>query len=489
MPREPLVYCVLDTSIFMECKPIDQIDWPTHFNAKEVCLLVTSPVLDELDKHKEEHSRKGKRERAQRVIKDLATARKVSLPSGDHPVRDGVRLRFLDDPPMDQYPALDRTNPDARIIASALRFKSETNIVPHLLTADINLQLRAERRGLVASLLERPHSHFLPNERDDVERENEQLRRENDDLRRREVQTVAQFTQNHRPVSELQVVHVRLREPAPEDYARALWRALRLPQESLIALVHSLVAEDRTRAVLAAGSHIAAFTPEIEMAIVNTAAAFPAPPGSSWVIELYLRYYADYLRALYQQSLWRARSFEIGLSLLNRGTVVAERVVLEVQVPGPYHLRMKGIVPQVPAPPAVPHRQHDGRVAFQRQSSQEPQSPSVEPEPQLPRETMSPEELAMMTAENTRTAEGEHRWPAIPTHDATRATYEVRQLLQNVAEEVMPIVVVVPAQWEGTPFEVEARTHATHQPQATVSTLHVRVENTLYREPWFIPIH
>jgi hypothetical protein len=199
IPREELVYCLLDTSIFIECKPFGQINWPSLLDTKQVCLLVASPVLDELDRHKEDNPRRYKRERAQRVIRDLVAARKSSLPSGEHGVRDGVRLRFLNDPRMDQYPELDRTDKDARIIASALDFKAETGIAPHLMTADLNFQLRTERRGLEAELIERPNDLFLDDDRDDTERENTRLRREIQELRQREVSTHIQFLQDHRP--------------------------------------------------------------------------------------------------------------------------------------------------------------------------------------------------------------------------------------------------------------------------------------------------
>ncbi len=65
------VYCILDTSIFLQCTFFPDVDWLAVLSAKQVCLLVPITVLDELDKHKTDPASNRRRERARRVIREL----------------------------------------------------------------------------------------------------------------------------------------------------------------------------------------------------------------------------------------------------------------------------------------------------------------------------------------------------------------------------------------------------------------------------------
>ena len=43
-----MLYCFLDTNIFIEFKDITEIDWLAELSCSEVCLMVTSVVVSEL---------------------------------------------------------------------------------------------------------------------------------------------------------------------------------------------------------------------------------------------------------------------------------------------------------------------------------------------------------------------------------------------------------------------------------------------------------
>jgi len=169
MPRShDDVYCVLDTNIHMECKPFGEIDWLDVLDAKKIFLLIPSPVVEELDNHKENNPRKNKRSRAQRAIKDLARTQDRMPSGGDGLVRQNVFLRFLPPPPFQHAAIIGPTDNDGRILASALVFKDDTGITPMVMTADLNMRLRATAFELSVKQLARPNDLFYSDDGDEL---------------------------------------------------------------------------------------------------------------------------------------------------------------------------------------------------------------------------------------------------------------------------------------------------------------------------------
>ena len=77
------LHLVADTNLFFECKALDQLPW-SELGAETVIILLTKPVLDEIDKHKKAPGRT--RERALAIyarIRDMirASEEEVELPS------------------------------------------------------------------------------------------------------------------------------------------------------------------------------------------------------------------------------------------------------------------------------------------------------------------------------------------------------------------------------------------------------------------------
>jgi len=52
-------YCFIDTNVLIHGKTFDELDWPEIVGASEVCLVLATVVLKELDKHKNESNYSG----------------------------------------------------------------------------------------------------------------------------------------------------------------------------------------------------------------------------------------------------------------------------------------------------------------------------------------------------------------------------------------------------------------------------------------------
>ena len=85
-----MLYCFLDTNIFLEFRPLDEIPWCKELNAAEVCLVITSVVMRELDKQKSSNRRR-KSKRAQAALSFLENADVQAISE----VSKNVSLRFV----------------------------------------------------------------------------------------------------------------------------------------------------------------------------------------------------------------------------------------------------------------------------------------------------------------------------------------------------------------------------------------------------------
>ena len=84
-----MLYCFLDTNIFHEFKPITEINWVKELGTSKVCLIVTSVVVQELDKHKGGNNNRLKK----RAGKWTAFLEKLDV-GVDNELRHNVTLRF-----------------------------------------------------------------------------------------------------------------------------------------------------------------------------------------------------------------------------------------------------------------------------------------------------------------------------------------------------------------------------------------------------------
>lgn len=50
----PLTHCFLDTNVFLHFQRFDTVDWPKVLGAQQVCLMLTTTVMEELNYHKDD---------------------------------------------------------------------------------------------------------------------------------------------------------------------------------------------------------------------------------------------------------------------------------------------------------------------------------------------------------------------------------------------------------------------------------------------------
>lgn len=167
MPKNRDTFVALDTSVYLHCDFFIEVDWAAVVGHAKVTLLVPMDVLRELDRHKDTHRFRKRRERARRVIGEINKA----LKHPESEFRDGMALRvyraLLTDQDFAQH-SLDSGIPDERILAALLKFKSENVNSDLILVAhDGTMQVSASMSGL--SVIEPPDSIQEPDEPDESE--------------------------------------------------------------------------------------------------------------------------------------------------------------------------------------------------------------------------------------------------------------------------------------------------------------------------------
>src|SRR5690348_12548009 len=64
-------YCFLDTNTFLHFQMFDTVDWPQVLGAQDVCLMLTTTVMEELDRHKGDAKNPGRQKRAKEILSRL----------------------------------------------------------------------------------------------------------------------------------------------------------------------------------------------------------------------------------------------------------------------------------------------------------------------------------------------------------------------------------------------------------------------------------
>ncbi len=50
----PLTHCFLDTNVFLHFQRFDTVDWPKVLGVQQVCLMLTTTVMEELNHYKDD---------------------------------------------------------------------------------------------------------------------------------------------------------------------------------------------------------------------------------------------------------------------------------------------------------------------------------------------------------------------------------------------------------------------------------------------------
>lgn len=120
------LYLFPDTNLFFQCKALDQLEW-TRFGADRVELIVTRPIIAEIDSHKGKgNSRLAKRARGASSIIGAALVAESGFLRVNHAtcdVRLYVKATLKEDPALDEKLAY--TERDHQLVGIASRFANE----------------------------------------------------------------------------------------------------------------------------------------------------------------------------------------------------------------------------------------------------------------------------------------------------------------------------------------------------------------------------
>lgn len=171
-----MLYCFLDTNIFLEFTTFDEIDWNKELGVNEALLVVPQTVIQQLDKHKYDPRSNRRQDRSRMILNKIEALSDLE----DSLVRKGVYLRILQANPNPQWLLEHNYDPDDSDdrIVGAVEFFIEQNpeLSVVLLTDDTGPRLKAKTRRIKAIA---PREELrLENEPDPLQRETNQLRRE-----------------------------------------------------------------------------------------------------------------------------------------------------------------------------------------------------------------------------------------------------------------------------------------------------------------------
>ena len=129
-----MLYCFVDTNIFIEFQMFDEIGWPSVLEANQVCLVVPGIVINELEKHKKHPTRKRLKKRSKSIVRKLERLA-LSVPPGEGaPICSETWIRVDPDTPHKEWllkHGYDPDNPDQILVGSAQLFKDlNPNAIP-----------------------------------------------------------------------------------------------------------------------------------------------------------------------------------------------------------------------------------------------------------------------------------------------------------------------------------------------------------------------
>ena len=167
----------VDTNLFLQCRPLEQLDWSSWDGFDEVRLIVSSPVLREIDYRKNKgNDRVGKRARATSAMfrKMLNEGQKV-VRTGNPRVLLCIEPQHIPSPELEQQ--LNYQERDDQLVGTIYEYShSHQGTDVRLLTYDTTPLFTAKGLGLKGDII--PDDWLLPPESTETEREVQSLRSE-----------------------------------------------------------------------------------------------------------------------------------------------------------------------------------------------------------------------------------------------------------------------------------------------------------------------
>lgn len=334
-----MLFCFLDTNVIHEFKPITEINWVKEMGTSEVCLVVTSVVVQELDKHKSgNNSRLKKKSRKW-------TAFLENLDVGnDNEIRENVHLRLdLSEPKdgtFDEY-NLSASVADDRLLAKALEFATRNKADKVAVVSDDSaVRLKARGHTLIVPTLS--EDNRLEHEPDPVTKELNELRIENQRLQNTQPKLQIGFRDSNGKL--VNCLHTS------NDFSRSLISEAEL-DDLIEGKCENLQSMREDRPI--ANDRLSLFT----------GSALTAKIVTSSQIEEYNRKLEEYPGHLRKHLLDKSianvfphRSVELNLVLTNDGSIPAQNVEIRLDVEGSTKVLLQ--VPEAPlyepSPPAKP---------------------------------------------------------------------------------------------------------------------------------------
>ena len=172
-----ILYLFLDTNVFIQCRPLHQVNWSEWKEVSEVHLIVSRPVQREIDNQKNHgNDRVGNKARSTSTLfrKIIDSTQGYELVNSSSP-RVKLFLETLSQPSPELQDTLDYNKTDDEIVGCLHRFRRENpDAEAHLLTNDGGPMMTA--RALELPYVSVNRDWLLPPENNDSERENAQLK-------------------------------------------------------------------------------------------------------------------------------------------------------------------------------------------------------------------------------------------------------------------------------------------------------------------------
>ena len=224
---EHILYLFPDTNVFIQCRPLDHLDWGEWKEFSEVHLLVSRPVQREIDNQKNRGNDRvaNKARSTYRIFRKIIDSEQgYELVNGSSPT---VKL-FLQAPSLpspELQDTLDYNKPDDEIVGCLHRFRQENQCADaRLLTHDGGPMMTAGALGL--PYVEVKEDWLLSPENNETEKENARLRERIAQLEKAEPQfKIGLVDKDGKTVEQLKVEHL-IYEPLSESDIETLMDSL-----------------------------------------------------------------------------------------------------------------------------------------------------------------------------------------------------------------------------------------------------------------------
>ena len=220
---EKILYLFPDTNLFIQCKPIRDLDWSEWSEFSEIHLIVCRPVTREIDDQKNRgNGRVAQRARSTyQLFSPLAEDEQPFLIIKESAPVVKLLLEGLGQPSPSLKEALDYNKIDDQIVGCLHRFRHENpDFDARLLTHDRGPMMAARSLGLPRVPIK--ESWLLPSEPDKAEREINRLRNRVAQLEKTEPSFNVQLIDDNEQISEYLEVEYEVFEPLSEQEVNAL---------------------------------------------------------------------------------------------------------------------------------------------------------------------------------------------------------------------------------------------------------------------------